>query len=112
MCQNLDLQLLLFYRLFVKFFLAPFHFLLSILLSFLIFQFGFLSPFVSPFFFAFVLSMFFLDHVVSSPVYLNLLGNKRLGCCLLLYLTLGLILQEDVLHARVRTNGVVETQFR
>jgi hypothetical protein len=38
----------------------------------------FLSPFIFPFFFALVLHLFFLSHVVSSLAYLNLLENKRL----------------------------------
>jgi hypothetical protein len=32
-----------------------------------------------PFFFALVLSLFFFTHVISSLVYPNLHGNKRLG---------------------------------
>jgi hypothetical protein len=62
-----------------SFFPAPFSlFLLSVLLPFLHFLFGFLSSFVSPFFFALVLSLFFLAHVVSSLAYPTCLGIKCL----------------------------------
>jgi hypothetical protein len=67
MCQNLDLQFILFYCLFVRvfflsfsFLFAPFHFFgLVFYYLFPFFQSGFLSPFIFPFFFTPVLSLFF-----------------------------------------------------
>ncbi len=92
MCQNLDLQFLLFYCLLSKFFFlfsAPFRFfLLSVLLSFLLLSnwFLFLSSFIFPLLFRYCFIPVSLAHVVSSLAYPNLLGTKRLGCCLLLML--------------------------
>jgi hypothetical protein len=67
------------------FFPATFRFLfwLSVLLSFLPLSnwFLFLSSFVFPLLFWHCFIHVSLAHVVSSLVYPNLLGTKRLGCC-------------------------------
>jgi hypothetical protein len=58
-------------------------FFLSVLLSFLLLSnwFLFLSSFVFPLLFRYCFIPVSLAHVVSSLVYPNLLGTKRLGCC-------------------------------
>jgi hypothetical protein len=80
MCHNLGLWFFLFIAFCQVFFPPLFAFWLSVLLPFLFFRFGFLSPFVSLLFHSCFVPVFFA-HVVSSLGYLNLLENKRLGCC-------------------------------
>jgi hypothetical protein len=61
------------------FFPPLFVFLLNVLLLFFFFDLFFYHPLFFPFFFAFVLSLYFLVHVVSFLAYPNLFGTKRLG---------------------------------
>jgi hypothetical protein len=91
MCRNLDLRFILFYCLLSKFFFLffppIFTFLLSVLLSFLLLSnwFLFLSSFIFPLLFRHCFIPVSLAHVVSYLAYPNLLGTKRLGCCIHLY---------------------------
>jgi hypothetical protein len=80
MCQNIDLRFILFYCLFVKFFPPPLFrsFYLAFYCLFSIFYLVFYRPLFPPFFFALVLSLFFLAHVVSSLAYPTCLGIKCL----------------------------------
>jgi hypothetical protein len=86
MCRNLDLRFLLFYCLLSKFFFPPLFafFFLSVLLSFFLLSnwFLFLSSFVFPLLFRHYFIPVSLAHVVSYLAYPNLLGTKRLGCCI------------------------------
>jgi hypothetical protein len=68
MWQNFNLQFLLFYCFFVKFFPAPFRFFdLMFYYLFLFFRFGFLSLFVFPFLFhSYFVPVFFCCHFISS----------------------------------------------
>jgi hypothetical protein len=81
MCHNLDLQFIIFYYHFIKFFPAPFLFFYLVFYCFSLFRFDFLSPFVSPLLFHSCFVLIFLAHAVSTLVYPNLLGTKRPGGC-------------------------------
>jgi hypothetical protein len=80
MCQNLDLQFLLFYCLFVKVFSAPFHFFdLAIYCLFFFFLFDLYRPLFFSLLFHFCFVHVFFDSCGSSLTYLN--STKMLGCC-------------------------------
>jgi hypothetical protein len=66
-----------------SFFPAPFRFFdLAFYCLFSFSDLAFLIPFVFPLLFrSCFVPVFFFAHVVSSLAYLNLLRNKRLGCC-------------------------------
>jgi hypothetical protein len=96
MCQNLDLQFILFYCLFVQvfssfylllfvFFGLVFYFLFAFFGLVFYFLFSFFDlVFYRPLFSLSFLSLFcpcFSAYVVSSLAYPNLLGTKMLGCC-------------------------------
>jgi hypothetical protein len=82
MCQNLDFRFLSFITFCHVFSLSLFVFFNLTFYYLLSFLFGFLSPFIFPLFFTLVLYLFFY-YVILSLVYLNLLGNKKIGyfCC-------------------------------
>jgi hypothetical protein len=81
MCQNHDLQFLLFYYLFIKFFHVPFHFFdLTFCRIFFFFDLIFYRHLFS--LFSLLFYPCFFSHVVLSLAYPNLLKNKRLGCWL------------------------------
>jgi hypothetical protein len=96
-------------------FFRPFSlFLLSVLLSFLLLSnwFLFLSSFVFPLLFRHCFIPISLAHVVSSLAYPNLLGTKRLGCCvfLLLSLTLPLFFRVYVFILVIIVTGSAKTR--
>jgi hypothetical protein len=63
-------------KVFFSFFIFSSRFIVFYLLS----NWFFLSFFISPFFFVLILFLFF-SHMVSSLVYPNLFGTKKIGCC-------------------------------
>jgi hypothetical protein len=87
MCQNLDLRFLPFIAFCQVFSLPLFRFFdLTFYCLFSFFLFGFFNhPLFFPFFFALVLYLFFLVHVVSSLAYPTCLGIKGLVVVVVLF---------------------------
>jgi hypothetical protein len=71
---------------FVKFFFRSFSlFWLTVLLHFLLFSIWFFIALCFPPSFSLLFCPYFLAHVVSSLAYPNLLGNKMLDCCCIVF---------------------------